>query len=128
RLKLRHLDKWNRMRRRNARIYTELLKGKSGIVCPYEAPYARHVYHIYALQIKNRDRVISRLREKGIGAQVHYPTPVHLQKVYKDSGYRRGEFPVAEKTARRIISLPMHPFLKHREIEYIARKTLEFLN
>ena len=127
RLKLRHLDKWNRMRRRNARIYTELLKGKSGIVCPYEAPYARSVYHIYALQIKNRDRVISRLQEKGIGARIHYPIPLHLQKVYRDSGYRRGDFPVAEKISRRIISLPMHPFLKHSEIEYVAGKILESL-
>jgi dTDP-4-amino-4,6-dideoxygalactose transaminase len=115
------------MRRRIARIYTELLKGKPGIVCPYEAPYARHVYHIYAIQVRARNKVLAHLRKRGIGAQVHYPTPIHLQKAYKDLGYTHGDFPAAEKISRRIISLPMHPFLKRSEIEYVTGKILEFL-
>ncbi|MFH1578396.1 MAG: DegT/DnrJ/EryC1/StrS family aminotransferase [Candidatus Omnitrophota bacterium] len=128
RLKLRHLDKWNQMRRRNAKIYTNFLLGKNGISCPYEAPYARHIYHVYALQIKNRDRVRTRLKTKGIDTLIHYPIPVHLQMAYRGLGYKRGNFPVSERIARRIISLPMHPFLKPREIEYVARQILKAVN
>ncbi len=126
RLKLRYLDKWNQMRRENARTYTDLLKDNAEVICPYEAACARHVYHIYALQVKNRDRLLAYLRKKEIGALIHYPNPVHLQKAYKDSGYKPGDFPAAEKIARQIISLPMHPFLKRREIEYVAKKILQF--
>jgi dTDP-4-amino-4,6-dideoxygalactose transaminase len=127
-LKLKYLDKWNQMRRKNARIYTDLLKGNPNLVCPSEAPYARHVYHIYALQVKPRDRVLEYLRKKGICALIHYPIPLHLQKVYKDLGYKRGDFPVAEKISRQIISLPMHPYLKHQEIEYVAGNISQFLS
>lgn len=128
RLKLSYLDKWNRMRRRNAKIYTDLLKDHSRLICPYEADYASHVYHIYTLQIKERNRIFAYLRKNGIGVLIHYPIPLHLQKAYKELGYKQGDFPVAEKIARRIISLPMHPFLTRREIEYVSRKIVQFLN
>ncbi|MBU0548808.1 MAG: DegT/DnrJ/EryC1/StrS family aminotransferase [Candidatus Omnitrophica bacterium] len=124
RLKLRHLDKWNKMRQANARIYTSLFKAHPDIIYPYEAAYSSHVYHIYALQVKNRSRVFEHLKKKGIGAMVHYPVPLHLQKAYKDLGYMRGDFPIAERIARRIISLPMHPFLKRSQIEYVAGEVL----
>jgi dTDP-4-amino-4,6-dideoxygalactose transaminase len=128
RLKLRYLDKWNQMRRENAGIYTDLLKDNPSIICPYEATHVRHVYHIYALQIKERDKVRAYLRKKGISTLIHYPIPLHLQKACKDLGYKRGDFPVSEKIARRIISLPMHPNLSRYEIEYVARKLLQFLD
>lgn len=122
RLKLRHLDKWNRLRRRNAGIYNKLLKDKPGITLPYEAPFARHVFHIYALQINKRRRVIAKFYKKGIGAQVHYPVPVFLQGAYKDLPQGRRSFPVTERICRRIISLPMHPFLKRQEIEFVVNQ------
>ena len=125
RLKLKYLDNWNRMRHRNAQIYTSLLKDNPYVICPYEAVYARHVYHIYALQVRNRDGLLAYLRKKGITALVYYPKPVHLQKAYKDLGYKQGDFPVAESIARRIISLPMHPNLSRSEIQYVAREILQ---
>jgi dTDP-4-amino-4,6-dideoxygalactose transaminase len=128
RQKLRYLDKWNRLRRRNAKIYTSLLKGNPYVVCPYEAAYARHVYHIYALQVRRRDGLLAYLRKRGITALVHYPKPVHLQKAYKDLGYKRKDFLVAESIARRIISLPMHPYLSYREIKFVVKNILQFLD
>jgi len=126
RQKLKYLDKWNRLRRRNAKIYTGLLKDNPYVICPHEAAYARHVYHVYALQVRKRDGLLAFLRKRGIAALVHYPKPVHLQKAYKDLGYKQGDFPVAESIARRIISLPMHPYLSRRQIEYVAGKILQF--
>ncbi len=128
RLKLKYLDKWNQVRHKNAAIYTELLENNSDLICPYEASYASHIYHVYALQTKQRDKLRAHLRRQGISALIHYPIPLHLQKAYKDLGYKRGDFPVSEKIARRIISLPMHPFLKHHQIQYVAGKILQFLD
>jgi dTDP-4-amino-4,6-dideoxygalactose transaminase len=76
--KLRHLRAWNEARRRNARLYTQLLKGADGIVVPEEGPYARHIYHVYALRVKNRNKLMNSLVEKGIGCGIHYPIPIHL--------------------------------------------------
>ena len=128
RLKLRHLDKWNYIRHRNAKIYTDILKGNPHIICPHEASYARHVYHIYALQINNRDRVYTYLKKKGIGVCIHYPIPLHLQKAYKELGCKRGDFPIAEKIACQIISLPMHPKLSRQEIQYVSRQISQILD
>ncbi|MFC1658193.1 DegT/DnrJ/EryC1/StrS family aminotransferase [Candidatus Omnitrophota bacterium] len=128
RLKLKYLERWNGLRRRNAKIYTGLFRGNPDVLCPYEAAYARHVYHVYALQVKERDRLFSHLRRKGIGVLIHYPCPVHLQKAYKDAGYKRGDCPVSEKITRRIISLPMHPALSRRQIQYVAGEVLSFLD
>jgi dTDP-4-amino-4,6-dideoxygalactose transaminase len=116
------------MRRRNARVYTNLLRNSPKLICPYEAAYANHVYHIYALQTKHRDKLRAYLQKNGIAALIHYPIPLHLQPAYRELGYKRGDFPVAEKTARRIISLPMHPELSGRQIQYVSRKILQFLN
>ncbi len=128
RLKLQHLDKWNQMRRVNAKIYTELLQNNPHITCPYEAAYAKHIYHLYALQVKKRDALFAYLHKNGVGASIYYPIPLHLQKAYKDLGYKKGDFPVAEKITKRIISLPMHPFLKRHQIQYVSKKVLQFFN
>ena len=79
------------------------------------------MYHIYAIQVDNRDAVVGILNKQHIGFMVNYPIPLHLQVVYKDLGYRKGDFPVAEKLSRRIISLPMHPFLTKPQIEYVVK-------
>ena len=118
--KLRHLDTWNNLRRNNAKVYNGLLKNVKGVITPYQAPYAGHVYHIYAIRVKNRESMVTHLKKQGVGVMVHYPIPLHLQKAYKSQVYKKGDFPAAERIAREILSLPMHPFLKHSQIEYVV--------
>lgn len=120
RIKLRYLDKWNTMRRKNARIYTNRLNKIQDIILPYEADYGKHVYHIYAIRVKNRDKVMKDLNKNGIGVLIHYPIPIHLQKVYKTLGHKNGDFPVAERITKEVISLPMYPYLKETQIKFIT--------
>lgn len=128
RAKLKYLDRWNKLRQENARIYTELFAGCKGIITPIVRNYCTHVYHIYAVRVKNRDSVYESIRNNGIGALIHYPLPLHLQKAYSELGYQKGEFPVAEKVANEIISLPMHPFLKRPEMEFVAEQILKAIH
>ncbi|MCM8778431.1 MAG: DegT/DnrJ/EryC1/StrS family aminotransferase [Candidatus Omnitrophica bacterium] len=118
--KLKRLDKWNEMRRKNARIYIKYLEKNENIILPVEESYARHVYHIFAVRIKNRERIIEELQKRGISVLIHYPIPLHLQRAYKELGYRKGDFPVAEKIAQEVLSLPMYPHLTEREIKYVC--------
>lgn len=127
RAKLKHLKRWNNMRRRNAKIYTDKLKGIKNIVLPYEAHYGRHVYHIYAIRIKNRDAIIEELAKRGVNVLIHYPIPIHLQKVYGNLGYRKGDFPVSERVAQEIVSLPMYPHLKETQIKFITQTLKEIV-
>jgi dTDP-4-amino-4,6-dideoxygalactose transaminase len=120
RVKLKYLDCWNKMRRYNAGLYTEFLEDVPGIVRPFTANYAEHVYHIYALRLKKRDKALDQLKSSGVGFMINYPIPLHLQKAYSGLGYRRKDFPVAEKICREIISLPMHPLLTKNEIKYVS--------
>lgn len=120
RIKLRHLDRWNSMRRANAMIYAEKLNDVSGITAPQEADYAKHIYHVYAVRLKNRDKIVDELNKKGINALIHYPKPLHLQQVYIGLGYKEGDFPVSEKAAREVMSLPMYPHLKEKQITFIV--------
>lgn len=123
--KLKKLDTWNENRIAAARYYKQLLIGQTAISLPLEAPCGRHVYHIFAVRVKNRDRVFENLRKVGIEALVHYPVPLHLQKVYKKLDYRRGDCPVAEKVSREVISLPIYPHMKKSQIEYVAKMLKE---
>lgn len=120
RIKLKYLDEWNEKRRKNASIYNELLKDLD-VITPYEEEYGKHVYHLYVVRIKKRDKVYKFLQEKGIACGIHYPLPLHLQKAYHGLGYKKGDFPVAEKCAREVISLPVYPELKRNQIEYIVK-------
>lgn len=121
RVKLKYLDKWNEARRKNASLYTKLFKAaKTSIILPYEAPCAKHVYHLYAVRVKSRKEVMEKLAENGIRTLIHYPIPVHLQECYKDLGYKKGDFPVAEKCCEGIMSLPMYPELAEEEIRHVA--------
>ncbi|MFC1620746.1 DegT/DnrJ/EryC1/StrS family aminotransferase [Candidatus Omnitrophota bacterium] len=128
RVKLKHLDKWNEKRRKNAALYTKLFKEKKvDIVCPYEADYARHVYHIYTVRLKNREEVMAKLAEKGVRTLIHYPIPVHLQEAYKELGHKKGDFPIAEKCCDEILTLPMYPELSEEEIRYVVNSLAEIL-
>lgn len=126
--KLKHLDRWNKLRQDNAAIYSRLLSNSKGIIIPKEKKDRSHVYHIYGIRIKNRDRVFEQLRTNGIGVIIHYPFPLHLQEAYSELGYKKGDFPVAENVADEIISLPMHPFLKQEEIEYVVKQVSQVIS
>lgn len=118
RVKLRHLDAWTEARRAHARHYDRLLRGV--VPTPAEMPYARHVYHVYAIRTTARERLERALAEEGVHTGVHYPLPVHLQPAYADLGYGPGAFPVAERLAREVLSLPMYPELPEPELERVA--------
>ncbi|NLZ48615.1 MAG: DegT/DnrJ/EryC1/StrS family aminotransferase [Clostridiales bacterium] len=119
RVKLRKLDKWNDARRENARFYNEQLKDTE-LVTPFEATDVKHVYHLYILQSKNRTELVSYLKEKGISTGVYYPVPLHLQKAYKDLGYKEGDLPNAEYLSHRTFAIPMFAELTDEEKEYIV--------
>jgi len=125
--KLRHLDRWNDARRNHAHTYTKLLSGADGVITPYEADYAKHVYHIYAIRVNDRDMLISRLAERDIFCGIHYPVPVHLQQAYSSLGLGKGSFPIAEKCAEEFVSLPMFAELTGEQVEYVAQTIKELL-
>ena len=97
--KLKHLSAWNEARRKNAHLYTKLLNNTDGIIVPEEPPYSRHIYHIYAVRVQNRDKLMSALGERGISCGIHYPIPIHLTDAYKSMGLGKGSFPAAEMCA-----------------------------
>jgi dTDP-4-amino-4,6-dideoxygalactose transaminase len=119
-VKLRHLERGNQLRRVHALQYDGAFDGVEDVVTPFEAAYARHVYHIYAIRVQDRDEVMRVLEEKGIGCGVHYPVPIHLQEAYRSLGYKSGAFPVSERTAGEFISLPMFPELTEAQIQFVA--------
>ena len=126
-VKLRHLESWTEARRKNARLYNELLSDVDGIITPHEADYAKHVYHIYAIRVKNRDELIEKLAEKEIFCGIHYPVPLHLQEAYSFLGLSKGSFPVAEKCAAEFVSLPMFPELTEAQIKYTTDEIKKLL-
>ena len=125
RIKLKHLDEWNRLRREHAAFYDKALCGIPEIVRPTEAPYARHVYHLYAIRTKNRDRLIQFLAAKDIACGVHYPVAIHLQHAYRNLGYRQGSFPVAEQCASEFVSLPMFPEMTESQLQAVSDSVRE---
>lgn len=127
RVKLKRLEEWNAARRRNAAFYNDLLAGEEGVATPVEAPYARHVYHLYAPRVPHRDRLIAALAEEGIECGIHYPVPLHLQEAYRPLNHRRGDFPEAERLAEEVLSLPMYPELTLSRIERVAESLKKHL-
>jgi dTDP-4-amino-4,6-dideoxygalactose transaminase len=107
--KLKRLAAWNEQRRQAARRYDELLAGIEGITLPKVDAGNEHVFHLYVVRVARRDEVFERLNAEGIGATIHYPIPVHLQGAFKFLGLGPGSFPVAEKAASEILSLPIFP-------------------
>ena len=119
-VKLQYLERGNLLRRLHALQYSRAFQGVEEVVTPFEAAYARHVYHIYAIRVQERDQVMWLLKEKGIQCGVHYPVPIHLQKAYQSLGYKNGAFPIAEQIAKEFISLPMFPELTKAQVEMVA--------
>ena len=127
-VKLRHLARWNERRREHARRYTELLGGADGILAlPFEPTWSRPVYHLYVVRVPDRDRLQQHLAAAGIGTGIHYPTPLHLLKAYERLGFRRGDFPVAERAAAEVLSLPMFPELTPDQQDTVATRLLAHL-
>ena len=125
RAKLGRLDKWNDLRSRAAQRYAELLADVPGIQCPGAIHPEGHVWHLYVVRVDHRDRVLQALGEAGIGAGIHYPTPVHLTGAYRGLGLGPGTAPIAEAAAGRILSLPMHPHLTEDMQAYVAEVLIE---
>ncbi|PWT82976.1 MAG: erythromycin biosynthesis sensory transduction protein eryC1 [Acidobacteria bacterium] len=118
--KLPHLNEANLLRRKHALAYNQAFTAIDGVRTPFEARYARHVYHVYAIRVQERDAVRRHLQEKGVGCAVHYPVPIHLQEACRSLGYKKGAFPIAESLAEEFLSLPMFPELTREQIEYVA--------
>ncbi|PYS38234.1 MAG: erythromycin biosynthesis sensory transduction protein eryC1 [Acidobacteria bacterium] len=127
RVKLRHLELWTEARRQNARYYNAMLEG-SPVILPVEMPYARHVFHVYAVRTSHRNIVQQALDAQGIQTGIHYPIPVHLQKAYAETGYRLGDFPHAERAANEVLSLPMYAELSNEQIETVSAAIRGALN
>ena len=127
RVKLRHLDAWNESRRRIASMYGELLAG-SAAGLPHVSTGVEHVYHLYVVQVDERERVMAELAQRGVGAGIHYPTPIHLQEAYRDRGFKAGAFPVTEAAAKRVLSLPMYPELTDDDVRRVADALHEALS
>jgi len=124
-VKLRHLSDWNKERNRVAARYREKLAGLPAI-CPSEFKDFYQVYHVFAIEIENRDKLQEFLKENGIPTLIHYPIPIHNQKAYQDAGFDGGQYPVTEKLSRRILSLPIYPELTNEQVDYISSKIKEF--
>lgn len=125
RVKLRHLDKWNKQRMKHAHTYNQLLKNED-VVRPYHDSLTLHVYHLYVIRLNGRDRLQKYLNEKGIETGIHYPLPIHLQKAYKHRGGKKGEFPISEGYAPQLLSLPMYPQLSEEKIQFIVNAIKKF--
>jgi len=119
-LKLPHLARWNEQRRAAAARYDELLAGLPGVVTPRAQPGCEHTYHQYAIRVPRRDEVQRRLNDAGVGAMVHYPTPLHLCRALSFLGHSEGAFPEAERAAREVLCLPIFPGITAQEQEYVA--------
>ena len=118
-VKLRHLEAWTEARRARAAEYARQLAGTVAAT-PIERPGVRHVYHVYVVRLAQRDTWRARLADAGVQTGVHYPIPVHLQPAYRDLGYAAGAFPVSERVAAEVLSLPMFPELTNDQIATVA--------
>ncbi len=120
RVKLKYLEAATERRRAHAARYRELLKGVTAATLPTEAAMRRHVYHLYPIQCDRRDEVIAEMGRRGVGCAIHYPIPVHRQEAYGFLGLGEGAFPVTERVASRLVSLPMFPELTSDQVEKVA--------
>lgn len=118
-VKMPHLDAWTEGRRRVAAAYREQFE-PAGVALPKEMPYARHVYHVYAIRVADRAAAQRALQEAGIQTGIHYPIPVHLQEAWAELGYRRGDFPHAEQAADEVLSLPIYAELTDEQVARVA--------
>ncbi len=120
RVKLRHLDEWNRKRKRIASLYNDLLKGLP-VVLPEQ-----EVFHVYVIAAERRDELQEYLSENGVPSIIHYPIPIHLQPAFGYLGHKKGDFPVTEELSEQILSLPIYPEMPEEHVEYVGARVREF--
>ncbi|MGH2567649.1 MAG: DegT/DnrJ/EryC1/StrS family aminotransferase [Bacteroidota bacterium] len=118
-VKLRFLDQWHEARRSAAQLYNRLLEDV-GVTRPAELPYAKHIYHQYAIRVPQRDKVAGSLAKQGIPHAIHYPIPLHLLEAFSVAGSPKGSFPITEKAAEEVLSLPMHTELTEEQQQYVV--------
>jgi dTDP-4-amino-4,6-dideoxygalactose transaminase len=130
RAKLRRLSRWNELRRSAAAQYRELLADVPGVHLPVTDPANDDVWHLFVVQVdeRERDRVLAEVKAAGVAASIHYPTPIHLTGAYMPLGYRAGDFPVAEAAARRILSLPLYPNITRGQQHHVVASTSAAVN
>ncbi len=126
-VKLTHLADWNGRRRERAAEYKILFENNTSVQTPFEPSWSRAVYHLYVVRVSDREGLMAHLKDVGIGTGIHYPIPLHLQKAYESLGYKAGDFPVTERVAREIVSLPMFPQLKAEQQVTVADEALRFV-
>jgi len=124
-IKLKHLPEWNENRKQKAHLYNEFLGKVDGIITPYEPGWVKSVYHLYVIRTQKRDDLQQLLSENHIATGLHYPIPLHLQKAYKHLGYKEGDFPISEKIAQEILSLPMYPNLTTDQQRQVVERIKE---
>ena len=127
-VKLKYLDSWNKRRQDNAEYFNQQLKGLP-IKTPFVPGYTNHIYHQYVLRMNgSSQKLIEHLRDKGIDSRVYYPAPLHLQKCFKYLGYKRGDFPEAEKASKETLAIPVYPDLTKEELDFITVSIKEYFH
>lgn len=126
--KLKYLNQFVEARRKAAKLYKKCLKGVQQIILPFEADYAYHSFHVFAIQCEKRDQLRNYLEENGISTVIHYPTPIHLQTPYRKIGFKPGDFPITESFSKKELSIPIFPEIKEEEIYYVCDKIKQFYN
>jgi dTDP-4-amino-4,6-dideoxygalactose transaminase len=127
RVKLKHLEGWTRARQERAAEYTRRLVEIRGVMPPLVSEGYEHVFHQYTIRVEKRDELQRSLQENRIGSAVYYPMPLHLQPIYASLGYKKGDFPHAERAAQEVLSLPMYPELRMEQVERVTRAIGEFM-
>jgi dTDP-4-amino-4,6-dideoxygalactose transaminase len=127
-VKFRHLDSWTEGRQRNAALYRKVLAEMSiPVTPPVPAPYqTRHIYNQFSILCQRRDQLQAYLKENGIGTEVYYPLPLHLQVCFSSLGYKAGDFPVSERLAKESLALPVHSDLSNDDVEQVCRALRAF--
>jgi dTDP-4-amino-4,6-dideoxygalactose transaminase len=127
RVKLKHLEGWTRARQERAAEYTRRLVEIRGVMPPLVSEGYEHVFHQYTIRVEKRDELQRSLQENRIGSAVYYPMPLHLQPIYASLGYKKGDFPHAERAAQEVLSLPMYPELRMEQVDRVTRAIGEFM-
>ena len=128
RVKLKHLDAWTEDRKKIAAIYNNLLQEIGDLQLPVTAEGCTHSYHLYVIRTKHRNELQKFMNENGVGTLIHYPIPIHMQQAYKDMGWSKGQFPLAEAMSEEVLSLPLFPGMKEEQQQYVADIIRKYFN